>query len=303
MPRRSSRSAKTRSVVAAEKNPLAESPRHTRRTIRGRAAPKTQADGGNCSGSSPPRSPAPSVQESTGSCPSESASRSPSPSPEPTKRTAAARGRRGRPPLAERKTGNHQNENKHRATARKRPEPVVELENEGVKKKPRGRPPRAASRNKVLSYAEVDSATDEETDCESESSADEDFGGSKKARNQKSKTKIPGIARKKRPKPPAKGLSPRGPRRASPSSLALFDKTNTRGQSPSTKRYAATPPSVRNRTPSSKRKRAKSSSATPTQSTIGVVVGLTPIQDSVSKVWKSEGDWRDHGGIDYGDFY
>lgn len=127
-----------------------------------------------------------------------------------------------------------------------------------------GRPRRRAVTSKKKQYTETDSATDDETSSDDDS----DYGNNK---NPKSQT-----------------------------GLAASGKTNKRKKGATASRKTssqATAKAFDDASPAVKKTRGSPAILSTPQ---GANIGLTPIKDSVSKVWKNDGvDWRVLGAIDY----
>lgn len=135
-----------------------------------------------------------------------------------------------------------------------------------------GRPLRRAAAAKKKQYAEVDSATDGETSSSDES----DYAITTKSK-EGSPTIRKATKRKKGSPSCSKASNAKKARMKTPSPKTKLRTDN----SPGTKKLKASPRTM----------------STPRDASIG----LTPIKDSIKKVWKnSGGDWRVSGAIDYG---
>ena len=135
-----------------------------------------------------------------------------------------------------------------------------------------GRPLRRAAAAKKKQYAEIDSATDGETSSSDES----DYAITTKSK-ERSPTVRKANKRKKGSPSRSKASNAKKARMKTPSPKTKLCIDN----SPGTKKLKASPHTM----------------STPR----GTSIGLTPIKDSIKKVWKnSGGDWRVSGAIDYG---
>ena len=137
-----------------------------------------------------------------------------------------------------------------------------------------GRPRRRAAAGKKKQYTDtIDSATDGETSNSDES----DYGIDKKSQT---RPLVVRKANKRKKNPPA-----------SPKKTSNAKKARSKRSSPSTKACTDASLAIKNTSGS------PYVLSTPKRGTIG----LPPIKDSVSKVWKNDGgDWRVSGAIDYG---
>jgi hypothetical protein len=143
-----------------------------------------------------------------------------------------------------------------------------------------GRPRRrAAASKKKHQYADLD---DSDTDNETSSSNEEsDYGARTKSQARPIACSKTNKRKKGTPIPIARKIS-------------NTKKAKTKTLSPSARNVASSSPDKRKKTKSS-----PSVLSTPQ----GASIGLTPIKDSVDKVWKSDGgDWRVQEAIDYEEF-
>ena len=202
------------------------------------------------------------------------------------KATAIPKKGNGRPPLPRKKTTKKKDAKK--ATNGKKDETIADDISPLKKKKLlgkataaiakapsiQGRPLRRAAAAKKQ-YADTDSATDEETG----SSEDSDYD--KKVTSKVIARKV--NKRKKNSPSPGKTSSAKKPKMKTPSPQIIRRSEKATSASSSGKRLKALAAAM----------------MTPQ----GASIGLTPIKDSISKVWKNDGgDWRVQGAIDYQDF-
>jgi hypothetical protein len=139
-----------------------------------------------------------------------------------------------------------------------------------------GRPRRRAAAAAKKHYADIDSATDKGTSSSDES----DYGETSKRRS-----RAQPIARKNEQH--TKKLT----------AARKNSKRKTKTPPPATRKSGKAFPGA------SLTSKITKSSPSVLSTPRGATIGLTSIQDSVSKVWKSDGgDWRVHGAIDYDEF-
>jgi len=138
-----------------------------------------------------------------------------------------------------------------------------------------GRPRRRAVINNKKQYTEIDSSTDDETSSDDES----DYGNDK---NDKAERALASSGKTNMRK---KGAN--ASRKTSNAKMAKAKKSSSQG----------TTNALKDASPAAKKTRGSPSILSTPK---GASIGLTPIKDSVSKVWKNDGvDWRVFGAIDY----
>ena len=138
-----------------------------------------------------------------------------------------------------------------------------------------GRPRRRAVAGKKKQYTETDSATDDETSSDDDS----DYGNNK---NHKSQSGLPTSGKTNKRK---KGAI--ASRKTSNAKKVKINESSSK----------ATNKFITDASPTVKKTRGSPAILSTPQ---GANIGLTPIKDSVSKVWKNDGvDWRVLGAIDY----